>query len=355
MYTVLIKGTGERCYYPNTRMLMLPMVNLSRTTLRGESLNFTVDAGATGLAVREALTVRTARAGPGWGRPGPGGVWAVARLPFRAAKPHPCWPNSVQKSLGRFYEENCSELSSSPVVNFVTLEVTAALPEHATPAIAPDACCPAPGTRCPQLARKQGAREMRPWASPLRSFSAPRPPNWQDPLKVRISVYWQCSFGANEDRRARIVKNAVISEVQSCLARLLPLSFTIERRPARPVVWGGVVSARASDGTGGGPDSEEPGPSGATWNGQQLGQEHPPQEQGQGQQEQQQRLQLSVAGAANLGRAAGGGALGTAPQALGGIGSSWLPGAPQLPQGPARPRGPPRAQPVTMLPLGFKI
>jgi small-conductance mechanosensitive channel len=60
MYTVLTKSTGERCYYPNARMLQLPVVNLSRTALKGEAVNFTVDAGAPALMARQALLVGAA-------------------------------------------------------------------------------------------------------------------------------------------------------------------------------------------------------------------------------------------------------------------------------------------------------
>jgi hypothetical protein len=58
MYTVLIKGTGERCYYPNTRMLLQPITNLSRSANRAETVSFTVDMGRVGLEVQAALKVR---------------------------------------------------------------------------------------------------------------------------------------------------------------------------------------------------------------------------------------------------------------------------------------------------------
>lgn len=57
MYTVLTKGTGERVYYPNTRMLNLPIANLSRTQHKADVAGFTVDAGACAVAAREAIIV----------------------------------------------------------------------------------------------------------------------------------------------------------------------------------------------------------------------------------------------------------------------------------------------------------
>ena len=58
MYTVLTKATGERCYYPNTRLLTLPLVNLSRTQHKAEAVSLAVDTGRAGLAARKALSVR---------------------------------------------------------------------------------------------------------------------------------------------------------------------------------------------------------------------------------------------------------------------------------------------------------
>ena len=60
MYTVMTKGTGERVHFPNTRLLTLPIANLSRTQHRAESVSLAFDLGAPALAAREALMVRHA-------------------------------------------------------------------------------------------------------------------------------------------------------------------------------------------------------------------------------------------------------------------------------------------------------
>jgi hypothetical protein len=74
MYTVLIKGTGERVWYPNARLLQAPLANLSRTQHRAEAASFAVDSGRAGLAVRQALIVSL------WGCPKVfGGVGARGR------------------------------------------------------------------------------------------------------------------------------------------------------------------------------------------------------------------------------------------------------------------------------------
>jgi hypothetical protein len=89
LYTTLIKSTGERVYYPNTRLITLPVVNLTRTTARSEKFVISVDVGAATTAAREAILVRpclVARAAARWQQP------RVAHAPLVACwhQPMPC-------------------------------------------------------------------------------------------------------------------------------------------------------------------------------------------------------------------------------------------------------------------------
>lgn len=81
MYTVLVKSSGERCYYPNTRLITLPVVNLTRSVARSEKVVISLNVGQASNAAREAL--------------------------LAAVKEH--------------YEENESDFNSCPSVNFVNL------------------------------------------------------------------------------------------------------------------------------------------------------------------------------------------------------------------------------------------
>lgn len=54
---VLVKSTGERVYYPTTRLITLPVINLTRTTAKSEKVVFLLDLGKAGTAAREALLV----------------------------------------------------------------------------------------------------------------------------------------------------------------------------------------------------------------------------------------------------------------------------------------------------------
>jgi small-conductance mechanosensitive channel len=54
---VLVKSTGERCYFPNTRLITLPVVNLTRSVARSEKVVISLNVGQTTNAAREALLV----------------------------------------------------------------------------------------------------------------------------------------------------------------------------------------------------------------------------------------------------------------------------------------------------------
>lgn len=54
---VLVKSTGERCYFPNTRLITLPVVNLTRSCARSEKVVISLNIGAASNAAREALLV----------------------------------------------------------------------------------------------------------------------------------------------------------------------------------------------------------------------------------------------------------------------------------------------------------
>lgn len=56
---VLVKSTGERCYYPNTRLITLPVVNLTRSCAKSEKVVISLNVGQASNAAREALLVRT--------------------------------------------------------------------------------------------------------------------------------------------------------------------------------------------------------------------------------------------------------------------------------------------------------
>jgi small-conductance mechanosensitive channel len=55
---VLVKSSGERCYYPNTRLITLPVVNLTRSVARSEKVVISLNVGQASNAAREALLVR---------------------------------------------------------------------------------------------------------------------------------------------------------------------------------------------------------------------------------------------------------------------------------------------------------
>jgi hypothetical protein len=54
---VLVKSTGERCYFPNTRLITLPVVNLTRSCARSEKVVISLNVGQASNAAREALLV----------------------------------------------------------------------------------------------------------------------------------------------------------------------------------------------------------------------------------------------------------------------------------------------------------
>ena len=54
---VLVKSTGERCYYPNTRLITLPVVNLTRSCAKSEKVVISLNVGQASNAAREALLV----------------------------------------------------------------------------------------------------------------------------------------------------------------------------------------------------------------------------------------------------------------------------------------------------------
>lgn len=54
---VLVKSTGERCYYPNTRLITLPVVNLTRSCAKSEKVVISLNVGQASDAAREALLV----------------------------------------------------------------------------------------------------------------------------------------------------------------------------------------------------------------------------------------------------------------------------------------------------------
>jgi small-conductance mechanosensitive channel len=55
MCTCLVRTSGERNYYPNTRLITLPIINLTRSERRCETARFCVDAGASAEAARSAV------------------------------------------------------------------------------------------------------------------------------------------------------------------------------------------------------------------------------------------------------------------------------------------------------------
>jgi hypothetical protein len=55
MSTCLVRTSGERNYYPNTRLITLPIINLTRSERRCETARFCVDAGAGAEAARSAV------------------------------------------------------------------------------------------------------------------------------------------------------------------------------------------------------------------------------------------------------------------------------------------------------------
>jgi hypothetical protein len=57
MYTLMVKSTGEHSYYPNTRLITLPVLNLTRATGRTDKVVFSLDVGRGGAAARAALMV----------------------------------------------------------------------------------------------------------------------------------------------------------------------------------------------------------------------------------------------------------------------------------------------------------
>lgn len=52
-----MKSTGERCYYPNVRLITLPVINLTRSCARSEKVVISLDVGQASNAAREALLV----------------------------------------------------------------------------------------------------------------------------------------------------------------------------------------------------------------------------------------------------------------------------------------------------------
>ncbi|KAF6259738.1 Mechanosensitive ion channel-domain-containing protein [Scenedesmus sp. NREL 46B-D3] len=80
-FIVLVKSTGELVYYPTTRLITLPVINLTRSTARSEKVLFLLDVGKAATSAREAL--------------------------LECVRCH--------------YEENESDFNSCPSVNFLTL------------------------------------------------------------------------------------------------------------------------------------------------------------------------------------------------------------------------------------------
>lgn len=134
---VLVKSTGERCYYPNTRLITLPVVNLTRSVARSEKVLISLNVGQASNAAREALLVRGGGGGA-WGRcfgvmcPGYGcagmrlalspSVLGAGCLHMPPAQG--CLPGAVltlQAAVKEHYEENESDFNSCPSVNFVNL------------------------------------------------------------------------------------------------------------------------------------------------------------------------------------------------------------------------------------------
>ena len=56
MCTCLVRTTGERSYYPNARLIALPVINLTRSERRCETVKFSVDGGAGAEAARAAVS-----------------------------------------------------------------------------------------------------------------------------------------------------------------------------------------------------------------------------------------------------------------------------------------------------------
>lgn len=135
---------------------------------------------------------------------------------------------------------------------------------------------------------------------------------------MRISVYWTCTFGANEDRRGRAVKTALLSEVQRTLARL-PLRFSIERRPVLAAAAATAAAPPPPLGADGRGNLESMDGSGVEL-----------QEQGEaaveGQQQQQALAPHMALIGARVGKGAGGGVLKGVQRAVGAAGATW-PGA----------------------------
>eukprot|EP00775_Hariotina_reticulata_P008975 gene8975-9150_t len=150
MYTLFVKGNGERIYYPNTRLITLPVTNLTRTATKGDKVVFLVDIGSSGTAVKEALT--------------------------ECVKAH--------------YEENESDFNVCPSVNYV---------------------------------------------------------NILDPFKVQIQVYWTYNFGADEGKRISSVKTSLLAALQTCLAGLEQLEYTLVKEKG-----GGTSSSSSRLGSGDG-------------------------------------------------------------------------------------------------------
>lgn len=146
-------------------------------------------------------------------------------------------------------------------------------------------------------------------------------PATQDPLKVRISIFWMCTFGANDDGRGRHVKTALLAHVQGALAGVRELSFTIERRGRGAGVGAAGGAGEAIEGQGadidgvpqvaaGGSWQADAGDGGGSWNSRMVAGAGPA---------------ISALAAARAGKGAGGGGLGALPAAaLGRVGASWL-------------------------------
>jgi hypothetical protein len=197
-------------------------------------------------------------------------------------------------------------------------------------------------------------------------------------------VFWQCTFSANEDRRARVVKTAVLTAVNAALAGL-PLEFTIERRPlpAAPGpssggsssggaedAWTAPSDAAAAGGAGAGaaggwagaaaaPEPRHQAPA-AIWEPPWAQKQAQQQAQQQAQAQQEQELQhhrsrLALA-AAHLAPAATGKALGPLPRAAGHGMASWPGAAPGRSAGAAAPAPAATAAAAPVgLPLGIKM
>ena len=60
MYTLLVKTTGEHSYYPNTRLITLPVINLTRSANKSDKVLLLLNVGHGAVAVREALLVSCA-------------------------------------------------------------------------------------------------------------------------------------------------------------------------------------------------------------------------------------------------------------------------------------------------------